>query len=194
MSFKTDTGVWYRQDEYDALAADLADSRLIAREQEDAHVAANLRNTHLQERITQLEAFLNRCYEDSRAPYAEEMDDEHVPMPETDCGHRQVVQTGCPTCEKRLGRVGVELDVDEYNDTAADGEMLLKPCPFCDGEAKIENAAEVGPNSYVVVCQNPQCMSSSQVRVAEKDDVTPLLIEAWNRRGDKIRAQYEESK
>lgn len=83
--------------------------------------------------------------------------------------------------------------IDEWNDAAADGELKLKPCPFCDGEAKIENAAEVGPNSYVVVCQNPECMSSSQVRVAEKDDVSRLLIEAWNRRGDKIRAQYEES-
>ncbi|HXN96002.1 MAG TPA: hypothetical protein VN879_15970 [Candidatus Acidoferrales bacterium] len=71
--------VW--KSDYEALAAELADSRLIAREQEDAHIAANLRNTHLQERISQLEAFLNRCYEGHRAPYAEEMDNEHIPMP-----------------------------------------------------------------------------------------------------------------
>jgi restriction alleviation protein Lar len=82
--------------------------------------------------------------------------------------------------------------IDRWNDVSADGELKLKPCPFCDSEAKIENAAEVGPNSYVVACQNPQCMSSSQVRVADKDDVTRLLTEAWNRRGDKIRAQYAE--
>lgn len=83
--------------------------------------------------------------------------------------------------------------IDESNDVAADGELRLKPCPFCDSEAKIENAAECGPNSYVVVCQNPMCMSSSQVRVAEKDDVTRLLTEAWNLRTDRINASYEES-
>lgn len=83
--------------------------------------------------------------------------------------------------------------IDEWNENAADGELILKPCPFCDSEAKIENAAEVGPNSYVVCCQNPMCMSSSKVIVAEKDNITRLLIEAWNRRGDKIRAQYAES-
>jgi hypothetical protein len=81
--------------------------------------------------------------------------------------------------------------IDEANDVAADGELRLKPCPFCDSEAKIENAAEVGPNSYVVVCQNPECMSSSQVRVAEKDDVTRILTEVWNLRTDQINASYE---
>ena len=45
---------------YEGLAADLADCRLIAREQEDAHIAANLRNTHLSERIEQLEALASR--------------------------------------------------------------------------------------------------------------------------------------
>lgn len=74
-------GNFVRLKDYAELEDDLSDSRLIAREQENAHIAANLRNTQLQERITKLEAFLNRCYEGSRAPYAEEMDNEHVPMP-----------------------------------------------------------------------------------------------------------------
>jgi hypothetical protein len=30
----------------------------------------------------------------------------------TDCGHGQIVQTGCPVCEKRLGRIGVEVEDD----------------------------------------------------------------------------------
>lgn len=41
------------------IKADLADRRLIAKEQQDAHVAANLRNTHLQERIATLEAWVD---------------------------------------------------------------------------------------------------------------------------------------
>jgi len=75
-------------------------------------------------------------------------------------------------------------EIDEWNDAAGPGELRLKPCPFCDTEAKIENASEEGPNSYVVVCQNLMCMSSSKVIVAAGDDVTELLVETWNRRAD----------
>lgn len=63
-----------------------------------------------------------------------------------------------------------------------DDSDRLKPCPFCGGEAQIERATEVGENAYVVACQRPICMASSKVVVALMDDVTSLLIEAWNRR------------
>lgn len=69
------------------------------------------------------------------------------------------------------------------------GELKIKPCPFCDGEAKIENAAECGPNAYVVACQNPMCMSSSKVIFAD-EDVTRQLVESWNRRTGSINASY----
>lgn len=94
---------------------------------------------------------------------------------------------------------GPEVDVtkQEFDQkqpaTEADDTEQLLPCPFCDSEAKIENAAEVGPNSYVVCCQNPMCMSSSKVIVAEKDNVDRLLIEAWNKRARAIERSYVES-
>lgn len=56
-----------------ALEADLADSRLIAREQENSHIAANLRNTHLQEHIDRLETARDRllaaCDDSEAAQY-----------------------------------------------------------------------------------------------------------------------------
>lgn len=56
----------------------------------------------------------------------------------------------------------------------------LLPCPFCGGKARIADATECGPSAYVVTCDGCDC--SSRVYVALKDDVTRLLIEAWNKR------------
>jgi Lar family restriction alleviation protein len=56
----------------------------------------------------------------------------------------------------------------------------LAPCPFCGGEAEIVDAEEAGPDARVVCCKG--CSASSKVIFALKDDVTDLLVEAWNRR------------
>lgn len=56
----------------------------------------------------------------------------------------------------------------------------LKPCPFCGKDAEITPAAECGPNAYMVACSS--CFACSVVCVAVKDDVRPMLIDAWNAR------------
>ena len=61
-----------------------------------------------------------------------------------------------------------------------DDSDRLKPCPFCGGAAEIEIATEAGDCAYVVCCQT--CMASSKLIYALMDDVSPLLLEAWNRR------------
>ena len=53
-----------------------------------------------------------------------------------------------------------------------DGEPLLKPCPFCGGEAKILK----GTYGYYPYCCNCQCLLNTDYKT--KQDV----IEAWNRR------------
>lgn len=58
----------------------------------------------------------------------------------------------------------------------------LLPCPFCGSAAEIVEAEEAGPQAYVVQCTAPLCAVSSKVIFALKEDVTELLIEAWNRR------------
>jgi hypothetical protein len=82
---------------------------------------------------------------------------------------------------------------DAGTEESDDDDKTLRPCPFCDSEAKIESAIEVGPNAYVVVCQNPECMSSSKVMVAAMDNVDRQLIESWNRRARSIERSYSES-
>lgn len=58
----------------------------------------------------------------------------------------------------------------------------LSPCPFCGGDAEIVEAAEAGPQAYVVQCSNPTCQASSAVIFALMEDVKWLLMERWNRR------------
>lgn len=56
----------------------------------------------------------------------------------------------------------------------------LLPCPFCGGRAAIYDAVECGPQAHVVTCEN--CMASSRVIFAMKDDVSFDLVSAWNTR------------
>lgn len=62
---------------------------------------------------------------------------------------------------------------------ARDDSDRLKPCPFCGGEAEIDQAEDGG---YFVQCLTSVCRASSQMRYAHGDDPRPLLLEAWNRR------------
>lgn len=62
-------------------------------------------------------------------------------------------------------------------DETVDG---LLPCPFCNGEAKIVDAIEAGPQAQVVSCQ--ACGASSPVVYALMDDVTSDLRGYWNTR------------
>ena len=71
-----------------------------------------------------------------------------------------------------------------------DSDRLL-PCPFCDGTAEICEAAECGPDAYVVACLNRLCLASSAVIFAHGDDPRPLLMERWNRRALNGRASLE---
>lgn len=59
-----------------------------------------------------------------------------------------------------------------------DSDRLL-PCPFCEGEAEIQQAED---GMYFVGCLRPSCLASSRGIYACGDDPRPLLLEAWNRR------------
>jgi Restriction alleviation protein Lar len=66
---------------------------------------------------------------------------------------------------------------------APDDSDRLMPCPFCRGEAEfvlIENEADPCFGGVVASCLD--CGASSRVFFPLKDDVKPLLMEAWNKR------------
>jgi Lar family restriction alleviation protein len=59
----------------------------------------------------------------------------------------------------------------------------LRPCPFCGGDARfyeVEEASNRG--GYVVGCKECEC--STRVWFPVKDDVRPILRDAWNRRAE----------
>lgn len=71
----------------------------------------------------------------------------------------------------------------------ARGELL--PCRQCGGRADILPALECGDSAYVVQCSQADCAMSSKVIFALKEDVTDLLIAAWNRRPERASPPVE---
>lgn len=53
----------------------------------------------------------------------------------------------------------------------------LKPCPFCDGKAKL---IEAEPSGFCVTCI--KCQASSKLAFCNGEDSRPIVIEAWNKR------------
>jgi Lar family restriction alleviation protein len=63
------------------------------------------------------------------------------------------------------------------------GEMKLKPCPFCGGEASIDEWGEGMGKILSIHCLNPSndCRFSMSRLAKDKDE----LITAWNRRASR---------
>lgn len=63
---------------------------------------------------------------------------------------------------------------------------LLKPCPFCGGEARIV-VLKKGFKS-IIVCMTPECGFSrhSYNNGATDETVAQRLIAAWNRRANDV--------
>lgn len=62
----------------------------------------------------------------------------------------------------------------------------LKPCPFCGGEAIIN---EIPPHTHVIATFMPDCkgmcfIECSQCSCGIGEDTKELAIERWNRRTD----------
>lgn len=70
-----------------------------------------------------------------------------------------------------------------YLDRKTNKIYSLKPCPFCGGEAEIDNKTimEMGYHweSYYVICS--KCEAKS-VCIDERIEEMDKIIEAWNRR------------
>lgn len=62
-------------------------------------------------------------------------------------------------------------------------ENELRNCPFCGGEAKLEQIQEATLDKYVVTCNNSNCCAFYMGYIDEGLYPTKTLaIEAWNRR------------
>lgn len=67
------------------------------------------------------------------------------------------------------------------DDSEAEDESKLKPCPFCGGEAELIVCDEPGnEGGHAVQCK--RCLACSPVRFSLKEDARPLVAEMWNRR------------
>ena len=80
----------------------------------------------------------------------------------------------CSDCEYFNGRGGENIEVEDQN--------ILKPCPFCGGEAKIE-VIEKGVKS-IIYCTSPECgFERRSFNNGDTDENAALrLATAWNRR------------
>lgn len=62
-------------------------------------------------------------------------------------------------------------------------ESELKPCPFCGGEAVIEEKRSLIGTSYTVRCADPDNCPADNVRT-KKFFIRSIATAVWNRRAD----------
>lgn len=60
---------------------------------------------------------------------------------------------------------------------SSDGELKLKPCPFCGGKAVMNEYSGREYTCYYIEC--PHCHISTQVKYSET-----MTIKTWNRRAE----------
>lgn len=58
----------------------------------------------------------------------------------------------------------------------------IKPCPFCGGDATLEEQDADAGGGHYITCSNPLCEASSALIYPLMDRVDHLLRERWNRR------------